>query len=94
MIRYKIKDVAFECDEEKGIGRVIVDGMTTEYANAIEAWNTFSIKALRPFELNLRNELEKNGFNRWTGTRRIDYTESELRAFDEYVEGVRRQHDF
>ena len=92
MIRYKIKDVAFECDAEKGIGRVIADGVTTEYGNAIEAWNTFSIKALRPFELNLRNELEKNGFNRWTGTR-LEYTESELRAFDDYVEAVRRQHD-
>lgn len=92
MIRYKIKDVAFECDAEKGIGRVIADGVTTEYGNAIEAWNTFSIKALRPFELNLRNELEKNGFNRWTGTQLYN-TESELKAFDEYVEAVRRQHD-
>ena len=34
MIRVKIKEVAFECDEEKGIGRVIADGYTTEYTKA------------------------------------------------------------
>lgn len=95
MIRVKIKEVAFECDEEKGIGRVIVDGYTTEYKNAIEAWNTFSIKALYPFEKALRDGLEKNGFNRWTGTRKFDYTESELKAYDDAVESARRKsHEF
>lgn len=69
MIRYCIKDVAFECDETKGTARIITPSEQVEYPNAIEAWNSFCSLALHPIEREIRDKLEANGFNRWTGIR-------------------------
>lgn len=92
MIRYKIKLVAFECDEEKGTAAVIVDGEPKiSFENAIEGWNYFTSRALHPFEKFLRDKLQENGFNRWTGTRKQDYTESELKAVDDVAEATRKR---
>lgn len=82
MIRYKIKDTAFEMDPKAGTAKVITAAGTVEYKNAIEAWVTFSNYALVPLEMQVRDALEENGFNRWTGTKKLDYTESELKDFD------------
>ncbi|MBR4627758.1 MAG: hypothetical protein IKO47_08680 [Ruminococcus sp.] len=69
MIRYKIKDVAFECNETTGEARIITPEQETKFINPIEAWNSFTMAALKPLEDELRNKLEANGFNRWTGIR-------------------------
>ena len=83
MIRYKIKLVAFECDEEKGTAAVIVEGEEKiNFANAIEGWNYFTARAFHPFERFLRDKLQENGFNRWTGAR-TSCTESELKVMDD-----------
>lgn len=90
MIRYKIKLVAFECDEEKGTAAVVVEGEEKiDFVNAIEGWNYFTARALRPFEKFLRDKLQENGFNRWTGIRGDTPTESELSAMDLY-QSIRR----
>lgn len=84
MIRYKIKLVAYECDEEKGTAAVIVDGEPKiSFENAIEGWNYFTARALHPFEKFLRDKLQENGFNRWTGSKNPNYTETELKMLDE-----------
>lgn len=69
MIRYRIKDVAFECDESTGKARIITQSENIEFVNPIEAWNSFTMAALKPLEDELRDKLEANGFNRWTGIR-------------------------
>lgn len=95
MIRYKIKLVAYECDEEKGTATVIVDGEPKiSFENAIEGWNYFTARALHPFEKFLRDKLQENGFNRWTGTRKLDYTESELKVVDDVAEAVRKREQY
>lgn len=95
MIKYKIKLVAFECDEEKGTATVIVDGEPKiSFKNAIEGWNYFTGRALHPFEKFLRNKLQENGFNRWTGTRKLDYTESELKMIDDADEAARKRAQY
>lgn len=92
MIKYKIKLVAFECDEEKGTATVIVDGEPKiSFKNAIEGWNYFTGLAFFPLERDLRNKLQENGFNRWTGTRKLDYTESELKMIDAADEAARKR---
>lgn len=67
MIRLKIRQVAFECDEEKGIAKVITPTEQVEFANPIEAWNAFKSRALGPLDKELRDAIERYGFNRWTG---------------------------
>ena len=67
MIRLKIRNVAFECDETKGIAKVITSTEQAEYTNPIEAWNAFTARALAPLEKELRDAIERYGFNRWTG---------------------------
>ena len=83
MIKYKIRDIAFECDEVKGTAKVLTPGYEEFFSNAIEGWNTFVSDALQPLERDLREKLEENGFNRWTGERKLYPTESELKAYDE-----------
>ena len=82
MTRYKIRDITFECDEVKGTATVRTPGHEEYFSNAIEGWNTFVSCALQPLERDLREKLEENGFNRWTGTRN-HMTESELKIFDD-----------
>lgn len=91
-MKLKIRDVAFESDPVSGTATVIQGEdcqCSTKYGNAVEAWNAFAELALRPFEKKLRDELEENGFNRWTGIKGDTPTESELAAMDFY-QSVRR----
>ncbi len=91
-MKLKIRDVAFESDPVSGTATVIQGEdyqRSTKYRNAVEAWNAFAELALRPFEKKLRDELEENGFNRWTGIKGDTPTESELAAMDFY-QSVRR----
>lgn len=91
-MKLKIRDVAFESDPVSGTATVIQGEdyqRSTKYRNAVEAWNAFTELALRPFEKKLRDELEENGFNRWTGIKGDAPTESELAAMDFY-QSVRR----
>lgn len=67
MIRLKIRQVAFECDEEKGIAKVVTPTEQVEFANPIEAWNAFKSRALGPLDKELRDAIERYGLNRWTG---------------------------
>lgn len=88
-MKLKIRDVAFESDAKEGTGSIIRGEHVTKYKNAIEAWNQFTSIALRPYEVKLRDELEENGFNRWTGIKGDSPTESELYAMDLY-QSIRR----
>lgn len=88
-MKLKIRDVAFESSPADGTAKVFLGESSTMYKNAIEAWNAFAELALRPFEKKLRDELEENGFNRWTGIKGDTPTESELAAMDFY-QSVRR----
>ena len=81
MINYKIGGVLFECDEVAGEATVTTPQEEKKFTNAIEAWNYFTGYALRPFEIRLRDRLEENGFDRWTGDHE-NYTESELKYLD------------
>ena len=91
MIRYKIRDVAYECDETQGTAMVKAPSGDIAFSNAIEGWNYFTGLAFFPLERDLRNKLQENGFNRWTGTRKLDYTESELKAVDDVAEAARKR---
>ena len=67
MIRLKVRDVSFECDESKGIARIITPTEQVQFPNPIEAWNAFTARALAPLDKELRDAIERYGFNRWTG---------------------------
>ena len=88
-MKLKIRDTAFESNPAEGTASIIRGDTATTYGNAVEAWNAFKDIALRPFELKLRDELEENGFNRWTGIKGDTPTESELYAMDLY-QSIRR----
>ena len=91
-MKLKIRDVAFESDPAAGTARIIIgedNQRITKYANSIEAWNSYTALALLPFEKKLRDELEQNGFNRWTGIKGDAPTETELKLMDEHQE-IRR----
>lgn len=92
MIRYKIRDVGYECDEEQGTAKVITPDTEKTFSNAIEAWNYFTGLSFYPLEKALRDELEKNGFNRWTGERK-SYTESEMKMLDDIAAAREKHHD-
>ncbi len=66
-IKYKIRDVAYELHSEQGTATVYTADGLHEFGSAIEGWNFFVSRALRPMELAVRDELEKHGFNRYTG---------------------------
>lgn len=70
MVRLRIRDVAFECDETKGTAKVTSPTEHIAYTNAIEAWNAFTARALGPLEKELRDAVERYGFNRWTGEKK------------------------
>lgn len=72
MVRLRIRDVAFECDETRGIAKVTTPTEQVEFPNAIEAWNAFTARALAPLEKELRDAIERYGYNRWTGTKEVE----------------------
>lgn len=65
--KYKIRDVAYELDADRGSAQVYVGDHIYSFSNAIEGWNFFVSRALRPMEQQVRKELEKHGFNYFTG---------------------------
>ncbi len=67
MIRLKVRDVSFEWDESRAMAKVTSPAEQAEYTNPIEAWNAFTARALAPLEKELRDAIERYGFNRWTG---------------------------
>lgn len=94
MKRYKIRDVGFECDETQGTATVRTPSGDKFFTNAIEGWNYFTGCAFFPLEKDLRDALQINGFNRWTGTRKLDYTESELKMIDDADEAARKRAQY
>lgn len=68
-VKLKIRQVTFECDPAEGTAKVTTPTEQAGFDNAIEGWNFFTSRALLPFEVELRNALQENGFNRWTGVR-------------------------
>lgn len=70
MIRYKIKDIAYECDEVTGRSRVMIGERETEFSNPIEGFNSFWGSAGFQLLEELRSKLEANSFDRWTGERK------------------------
>lgn len=87
-MRCRIGNVGYESTPANGKARVIISDKEKdeikEFNNAIEGWNYFQSLAMYPFERRLRDELEANGFNRWTGVRGIDLsTESERKHKDD-----------
>jgi len=68
-VKLKIRQVTFECDPANGTAKVTTPTEQAGFDNAIEGWNYFTSHALEPFEKELRNALQKNGFDRWTGAK-------------------------
>lgn len=68
-VKLKIRQVTFECDPAEGTAKVTTPTEQAGFDNAIEAWNYFISRALSPFETDLRNAIEQQGFNRWTGAK-------------------------
>lgn len=66
-IKYKIRDVAYELDGERGSAKVYHDGHIYCFGNALEGWNYFTSLALWSMAESIRDELERNGYNRHTG---------------------------
>ena len=69
-IRYKVKDVAYECDVVSGESKVVIGDRITKYPNAIEGFNSFWGSAGFQLLEEVRDALERNGFDRWTGIRK------------------------
>ncbi|MBQ8961645.1 MAG: hypothetical protein IJ071_10620 [Ruminococcus sp.] len=76
-LKYKIRDVAFELDAPRESAKVYDGDHIVCFANAVEGWNYFVITALRPMEQALRAELEKHGYNRYTGWKEEDHEKME-----------------
>lgn len=69
MIRKKIKNITFECDEETGKSRVMTENECIEEDNPLIAWNLFWSRAGFMLGQELRDELSKHGFDRYFGTK-------------------------
>ena len=70
MIKYKIKDIAFECDETTGRSRTIIADRVTEHNNPIEGFNSFWGSAGYQLLEDVRAKIASNGFDQWTGERK------------------------
>lgn len=85
-MRCRIGNVGYESTPTNGKARVIISDKEKdeikEFDNAIEGWNYFRSLAMRPHEIKMRDELEANGFNRWTGEKGVNYTETQLSEID------------
>lgn len=66
-IGYKVKDVAYECNVVTGQSKVIIGDRVTEFRNPIEGFNSFWGSAGYQLLEKLRDKLEENGFDRWSG---------------------------
>lgn len=70
MIRKKIGNITFECDEETGKSRVTTEEECIEEDNPIIAWNLFWDRAGFRLGQELRDKLSEHGFDRFLGKRK------------------------
>lgn len=69
MIKFKIRGVSYACNEQTGECTIIGAGWSTIMYNPIEAFNTFWQMAGYDLLREIRDAIEKNGFNRYTGVK-------------------------
>ena len=70
-MKIQIKGVGYQLNAREGTASVTVpDEGEKSFRNAVEAWNYFTARALQPFEKQMRDELEANGFDRWLGSKK------------------------
>ena len=69
-MKIQIKGVGYSLNAQDGTAIVTApDEGEKLFTNAVEGWNYFTARALQPFEKQMRDELEANGFNRWLGVK-------------------------
>ena len=70
-MKIQIKGVGYSLNAQEGTAIVTApDEGEKSFQNAVEAWNYFTVRALYPFEKQMRDELEANGFDRWLGVKK------------------------
>lgn len=70
MIKKKIGNIAFICNEETGKCSIVDGDKEITENNPIVAWNIFWSRAGYVQCNQLRDKLEENGFNRYTGEKK------------------------
>lgn len=69
MLKYKIRNITFACDEKTGKCRITGAGKDVSTDNPIEAFNMFWGRAEYILLNEVRDAIEKNGFNRYLGVK-------------------------
>ena len=69
MIKYKIRDVSFSCNEETGECRIVGAGEDFVINNPIEAFNSFWGRVGYILLNEVRTAIKKNGFDQYTGVK-------------------------
>lgn len=67
MIKYKIENITYSCNEETGECVITDNGEIFRTQNFIEGFNDFWQRAGFPVLQGIKDKLEAHGFNRWTG---------------------------
>lgn len=70
MIRFKIRDISFSCNEETGECKISGAGEDITTYNPIEAFNSFWGRAGYILCNEVRDAIEKNGFDRHMGVKK------------------------
>lgn len=69
MLKYKVRNITFACDEETGKCRIVGAGEEINVDNPIEAFNMFWGRTGNILLNEIRDAIEKNGFNRYLGVK-------------------------
>ncbi len=69
MIKQRIRGISFVCDEETGRCRIFGAGEDITKDNPLEAFNMFWERAGNIVRNEIRDAIEKNGFNRYLGVK-------------------------
>ena len=69
-IKIQIKGIGYQLNAREGTAIVTTPEGEKQFNNAVEGWNYFTARALQPFEKQMRDELEANGFDRWLGVKK------------------------
>lgn len=67
MIKYKIRGIGYECNEETGECCVTGAGEKIRSCNPVEAFNMFWMRAGAVLLSEIRSAIEKQGFDPYTG---------------------------
>lgn len=67
MIEYKIRNITYSCSEKTGECLITHNGEEFRFHNFIEGFNYFWQICGSLILKGIKNKLEVNGFNRWTG---------------------------